>query len=410
MVVNSHAVCHTSEHSHLKRKINLMKTLVKVSVTFLLMSSFFGTGLLYGQQTYVPPVGEWAYKDAAELGFDADALDDLLQFAIENENSVETDLRLAILKAFSHEPYHDIQGPVKDRGEPAGLIIKDGYIVAKWGDPGRVDMTFSVTKSYLSTVAGLAWDKRLIQSTDDLVRDYVWDRTFDGEHNGAITWHHLLNQSSDWSGTHFGLDDWGDRPPREGGIDDWRMRELRTPGTYYEYNDVRVNVLSYSLLQLFRQPLPVILKEHIMDPIGASTTWRWFGYDDSWTEIDGLKVQSVSGGGHHGGGLFINTYDQARFGLLFARRGMWGSERLLSEEWIDKAKAPSEANPAYGYMWWTLKGNTQWAGVPDHVYYAAGFGGNYIVIDEERDLVVVLRWIDNSVLGEFMARLYQAMD
>ena len=387
-----------------------MKTLVKVSVTFLVMSSFFGTGLLYGQQTYVPPAGEWAYKDAAEQGFDADALDGLLQFAIENENSVETDLRLAILKAFSHEPYHDIQGPVKDRGGPAGLIIKDGYIVAKWGDPGRVDMTFSVTKSYLSTVAGLAWDNGLIQSTDDLVRDYVWDRTFDGEHNGAITWHHLLNQSSDWSGTHFGLDDWGDRPPREGGIDDWRMRELRTPGTHYEYNDVRVNVLSYSLLQVFRQPLPVVFREHIMNPIGASTTWRWFGYDDSWTEIDGLNVQSVSGGGHHGGGLFINTYDQARFGLLFARRGKWGGERLLSEEWIDKAKAPSEANPAYGYMWWTLKGNTQWDGVPDHVYYAAGLGGNYIVIDEERDLVVVLRWIDNSLLGEFMEKIYRAME
>ena len=410
MLVNSQSVCHTKEYSPKKKKNNLMKTLMKVSIAFLLFGSFFGTSLLFGQQLYVPPAGEWAYKDAAELGFDADALDGLLQFAIENENSVDTDLRLAILKAFSHEPYHDIQGPVKDRGGPAGLIIKDGYIVAKWGDPGRVDMAFSVTKSYLSTVAGLAWDKGLIQSTGDLVRNYVWDRTFDGEHNGAITWHHLLNQSSDWAGTHFGLDDWGDRPPREGGIDDWRMRELRTPGTHYEYNDVRVNVLSYSLLQVFRQPLPVILREYIMNPIGASTTWRWFGYDDSWTEIDGLKVQSVSGGGHHGGGIFINTYDQARFGLLFARRGMWGGERLLSEEWIDKAKAPSEQNPAYGYMWWTLKGNTQWAGVPDHVYYAAGFGGNYIVIDDEKDLVVVLRWIDNNVLGEFMEKIYLAME
>ncbi|TVR16197.1 MAG: class C beta-lactamase-related serine hydrolase [Balneolaceae bacterium] len=387
-----------------------MKVFIKVSVLFILLSTFHGTGLVYAQQVYVPPAAEWAYKDAAELGFDADALDDLLQFAIENENSVETDLRLAILKAFSHEPYHELLGPVRDRGGPAGLIVKDGYIAAKWGDPGRVDMTFSVTKSYLSTVAGLAWDRGLIRDTDDVVKDYVWDRTFDGEHNSAITWHHLLNQSSDWMGTHFGLDDWGDRPPREGGIDDWRMRELRKPGTHYEYNDVRVNVLSYSLLQVFREPLPVILRENIMDPIGASTTWRWFGYDESWTMIDGLKMQSVSGGGHHGGGLFINTYDQARFGLLFARRGMWGTERLLSEEWIDKAKAPSEPNPDYGYMWWTLKGDTTWEGVPDHVYYAAGFGGNYIIIDEENDLVVVLRWIDNSALGEFMERVYQAME
>ncbi len=363
------------------------------------------------QDLYFPPAGsEWQQKAAGETGFDEEGITELVQFAIENENSVETDLRLAILQAFSREPYHEIQGPVRERGGQAGLIIKDGYIAAQWGDPERVDMTFSVTKSYLSTAAGLALDRGMIKSTDDTVKEYVWDRTFHGEHNGAITWHHLLNQSSDWSGTHFGLEDWGDRPPREGGIDEWRMRELRTPGTHYEYNDVRVNVLAYSLLQVFREPLPVVLREKIMDPIGASTTWRWFGYDNSWTMVDGLKMQSVSGGGHHGGGLFINTYDQARFGLLFARRGMWGAERLLSEEWIDKAKAPSEPNPAYGYMWWTLKGNTQWDGVPDHVYYAAGFGGNYIVIDEEKDLVIVLRWIDNSILGEFMSRLYSAME
>lgn len=375
------------------------------SVLFL---SAFGS-VISAQKLYVPPAGQWEQVDPGAAGFDVGKLNELIGFAQNNENSVEKDLRIAILRAFSREPYHEIAGPVRERGEPAGLIIKDGYIVGQWGDLNRVDMTFSVTKSYLSTLAGLALDRGLIRGTDDLVKNYVWDRTFHGEHNSSITWHHLLNQSSDWSGTHFGLDDWGDRPPAEGGIDDWRMRELRKPGTTYEYNDVRVNVLSYSLLQVFRQPLPVILKDNIMDPIGASTTWRWFGYDNSWTMIDGLKMQSVSGGGHHGGGLFINTYDQARFGLLFARRGVWGSNRLLSEEWIDKAKAPSAPNPSYGYMWWTLQGNTQWNGVPDHVYYAAGFGGNYIIIDEEADLVVVLRWIDNSILGEFMSRLYQTV-
>jgi CubicO group peptidase (beta-lactamase class C family) len=380
---------------------------VKLMLTVLLLFAF--SSVLLAQNFYVPPVGQWAHIDPGAAGFEAEKLNELIQFALNNENSVEKDLRIAILRAFSREPYHEIKGPVRERGVPAGLIIKDGYIAAHWGDLDRVDMTFSVTKSYLSTMAGLAWDQKLIHCTDDLVKTYVWDSTFHGEHNGSVTWHHLLNQSSDWSGTHFGLDDWGDRPPAEGGIDDWRMRELREPGTTYEYNDVRVNVLSYSLLQVFRKPLPVILKENIMDPIGASTTWRWFGYDDSWTMVDGMRMQSVSGGGHHGGGLFINTYDQARFGLLFARRGLWDGNRLISEEWIDKAKAPSESNPSYGYMWWTLKGNTQWEEVPGHVYYAAGFGGNYIIIDEKADLVVVLRWLDNNALGEFMTKLYQSI-
>lgn len=366
--------------------------------------------LITAQTTpYVPPMGEWEQRDAETVGFDAAALREIVRFAEENENSVERDLRLAILQAFSREPYHEIQGPVRERGGPAGMIIKDGYIAASWGDLERVDMTFSVTKSYLSTVAGLAWDRGLIRSTGDLMKSYVWDKKFDGEHNSRITWEHLLNQSSDWSGNHFGLEDWTDRPPREGSMDDWRMRELREPGTHYEYNDVRVNVLSYSLLQVMRRPLPEVLRKKVMDPIGASSTWRWFGYDDSWTELDGQKMQSVSGGGHHGGGLFINTLDQARFGLLFARGGEWGGEQLLSREWIDKAVAPSEPNPDYGYMWWTLKGDTDWGNVPDHLYYAAGFGGNYIIVDEENDLVIVTRWLDGGVLGEFVEKIYEGL-
>jgi len=362
------------------------------------------------QSRYFPPAGaNWEQKSPSELGFNPTNLQSAVDFALANNNSVETDLRIAILKAFSREPYHRIVGPTRDRGLPAGMIIKDGYIAAQWGDLDRVDMTFSVTKSYLSTMAGLALDDKLIADVHDRVSNYVWDNTFDGDHNGSITWDHLLTQSSDWSGSLFGIHDWTDRPPRTGTIDDWRRRDLREPGTFYQYNDVRVNVLAYSLLQVWRKPLPMVLKDRIMDPIGASTTWRWHGYEDSQVAIDGLTMQSVSGGGHHGGGMFINTYDQARFGLLFARGGNWNGQQLISKAWIDQIAKPSSANAAYGYMWWTLKGNTKWDQVPDHVYYAAGFGGNYIVVDEQNDLVVVLRWIDTGVLDEFMTMVYSSI-
>ncbi|NBC25341.1 MAG: serine hydrolase [Bacteroidetes bacterium] len=363
------------------------------------------------QERYYPPANaDWEQRTPGELGLDASILQQAVDIAMEHENSVERDLRIAILKAFSREPYHEISGPVKERGGPAGIILKDGYVAASWGDIERVDMTFSVTKSYLSTVAGVAVNQGLIRSVDDSVKTYVWDRTFDGDHNSAITWKHLLNQSSDWRGTLFGIEDWGDRPPRGGDIDSWRGRELRKPGTHFKYNDVRVNLLAYSLLHVWREPLPVILREKIMDPIGASRSWRWYGYDQSWTEIDGKRVQSVSGGGHNGGGMFINTLDQARFGLLFARNGQWNGEQLLSEQWIDAARAPSAPNPDYGYMWWTLKGDADWGNVPDHIYYAAGFGGNYIVVDDKNDLVIVTRWIDSSMLGEFVEMVYSALE
>ncbi|TVQ11734.1 MAG: class C beta-lactamase-related serine hydrolase [Balneolaceae bacterium] len=362
------------------------------------------------QDRYFPPAGtDWVEKAPGESGLDEEGVKRAVDFALANENSVEHDLRIAILKGFSHEPYHHLAGPVRERGNPAGMIIKDGFVIAEWGDIHRADMTFSVTKSFLSAVAGVAWDRGLIRSTDDKLTDYVWDRTFDGGHNAKITWHHLLNQSSDWYGTLFGMEDWSDRPPRQGGIDDWRMRELHEPGTHYKYNDVRVNLLAYSLLQVLRRPLPQVLNEEIMAPIGASTTWRWHGYDNSFVMIDGLHMQSVSGGGHNGGGLFISTADMARFGLLFARNGSWNGRQLVSPEWIQKSVAPSEANPSYGYLWWLTGNGTNWENVPGHVYYAAGFGGNFIVVDRENDMVIVLRWIDGGKVGDFVQMVYRAM-
>ena len=137
------------------------------------------------------------------------------------------------------------------------------------------------------------------------------------------------------------------------------------------------------------------LKEKVMDPIGASSTWRWHGYENSWVLLDGLKMQSVSGGGHWGGGMFINTRDQARFGLLFLRKGKWNGKQLISEEWIEMLQRPSEANPLYGYMWWLNTNKKAMPKAPESVYYASGFGGNYIMVDNEHDLVIVVRWTRN---------------
>lgn len=378
------------------------------SSSFLLL--FLWSTFLLGQSYFPPSHGAWEEKEPKEFKINSKKLESAIDFAMENEYSGSRDLRIAILKGFAHEPYHKILGPTKKRGGPAGLILKNGYQIASWGDIKRVDMTFSVTKSYLSTVAGLAVDQNLISSKEK-VSTTVWDTTFDGSHNQQITWEHLLNQSSDWSGTLWGGHDWADRPPKEGSIDDWKNRDFYTPGTRFEYNDVRVNLLAYSLLQVWRKPLPQVLKEHIMDPIGASTTWRWFGYDNSWTDLDGHHVQSVSGGGHSGGGIFINTLDHARFGLLFLNKGAWNRKQLISQDWIEKATASSPAQLNYGYMWWLNKKGTSrfWEGVPENVFYAAGFGGNFIVIVPDEELVIVTRWLEPSQIRSFVKGVLDAL-
>lgn len=385
---------------------------MKNHLLFTLVCILVSTGLLAQDVQYFPERNAaWTEKSAASMSLDEGKLKKAVTFAENNEYSGSRDLRRAILKGFEREPFHEILGPTKKRGGPAGMILRKGFLVAKWGDIKRVDMTFSVTKSFLSTMAGLAVDQKLIASTSDQVGNYIWDGTFDGDHNSKITWSHLLQQNSDWSGSLWGIKDWADRPPREGGLDDWKYRELREPGTVMEYNDVRVNVLAYSLTHIWRKPLPLVLKEEIMDKIGASTTWRWHGYKDAWTEIDGLKMKSVTGGGHSGGGIFISAEDMSRFGLLFLNKGKWKAYQLISEAWMEEALEPSQPNPNYGYMWWLNQpGNRNWEGLPEDIFYAAGFGGNFIVVCPKEDLVVVTRWLEPSKIGEFMAMVYKSID
>lgn len=372
----------------------------------LLVYVIFSFSYASAQNTYFPNA-LWQSKKPEELSMNKYLLDSAIIVAMQNENNTEKDLRIALLKSYSREPGYKIIGPTKHREGPVGLIIKNGYIVAQWGDVDRVDMTFSATKSFLSTVAGLAVDKGLITSVKDPVKKYVIDESFEAEHNSKVNWEHLLHQNSDWSGTLFGLHDWADRPPKDGGVDEWKNRTLVEPGTVYEYNDVRVNLLAYSLLQIWRKPLPMVLKENIMDPIGASTTWRWHGYENSYVNMDGLMMQSVSGGGHHGGGLFSNTMDMARFGLLFLRNGKWKDKQLISERWIQEAIRPSLTQKNYGYLWW-LNSDKKWKNVPAGAFYALGYGGNYIIIDRDNDLVIVIRWVNDKV-EDVLNLIYQSM-
>ena len=89
--------------------------------------------------------------------------------------------------------------------------------------------------------------------------------------------------------------------------------------------------------------------------------------------------------------------------------GNWNGKRLISENWINASKQPSPANKSYGYMWWLNKGSRIMEGVPDRVFYAAGFGGNFIVVDQQEKLVIVARWLEPSQFGEFLKLVYQSI-
>lgn len=377
------------------------------------------------------PGKEWQHKQPADVGLNSSLLKEAVDFAIASDASAPRDLKLNHYRSFGREPFGDPIGPIKNRGDQTGIIIKNGYVIAEWGEPWRVDMTHSVTKSFLSSVVGLAYDRGLIKSIDDTVRGYVppilaYDPTpiaykaeefdkedlinlFETPHNSTITWRQMLQQNSNWEGTLWGKPDWADRPAKD--YQDWLTTERTKPGEVYEYNDTRVNVLALAALSVWRKPLPEVLKENIMDPIGASNMWRWYGYENSWIVLDGKVVQSVSGGGHWGGGMFIHAYDMARFGYLTLNNGNWAGKQLVSEQWNKWAQTPSKPQPTYGFMNWFLNTDKKFLpSAPEKVFVHIGNGTNMIYVDQENDIVAVVRWIENDQMDGFVKRLLAAIN
>lgn len=359
---------------------------------------------------YFPNRFEWEHKSPEKVKMNPEVINEAVEYAIAHESNNPRDLEIH-LNSRTNEPYNNLIGPVKKRGPMTGMIIKNGYIIAEWGEPHRVDMTFSVTKSFLSTVIGVAWDKGLIQNIDDKAHKYMPVKYFNSTHNSKITWNHLLRQTSDWEGTLFGKPDWADRPTQKI-TPEVINRERNEPGTKWKYNDVRVNLLALLALNVWRQPLPKVLRERVMDPINASNTWRWYGYRNSWVNVDGLKMQSVSGGGHWGGGMWLSAYDQAKFGYLFLRNGNWDGNQIISEEWIDMARTPTGAQKDYGFMNFFLNTDRErLPSAPESAYAFLGSGINMVYIDQKNDLVIVGRWISNyEAMDGIVKRVLDAME
>jgi CubicO group peptidase (beta-lactamase class C family) len=348
---------------------------------------------------YYPGSGDsWQRKRPEEVGMDSTLLRQAIEYATSQETNRPRDYSDQV------EIFGRLLGPIpKERGGTNGLVIRHGYIVGEFGDLNRVEPTYSVAKSFLSTILGLAIDRGLIKDVNHPVKQYVKDGGYDSPHNSKVTWHHHAQQTSEWEGEMWG------KPhtfigEAEFGRGQRQPRELKEPGTFYEYNDVRINRFSLSLLRVWKKPLPQVLKEEVMDRIGASQSWQYLAYDNSEVEVAGKKMKSVSGGTRWGGGLWINTLDEARFGYLFLRKGKWGNRQIISEKWVKMATTPGPVGPDYGYLWWLNTQRKAWPDAPATSYAARGFGSNTIWIDPDHDLVVVWRW-HNGDGNEFFKRI-----
>ena len=345
-------------------------------------------------------------------------------------------------------PYNKLLGPVFTRGPSCGLVRQHGETLCSWGDTDRPDMTFSVTKTYLAMVAGIASDKGLIKHLDETVFNTleahkVDTEGFDTKHNKTISWRHMLQFTSEWEGSCFGIPDQVDHyrqvsmqqnskasdqasaPSAKG-----EKRQLHPPGTFWEYNDVRINQFSLALMRLFGSALPDIFDSKIMQAIGinaranhsagqeiapASQQWQWYGYANSWIKNDeGQQMQSVPGGGHWGGGMVISASHQATIAELLIGKGAvkannGQSVRVLSEKWIELMQSPCDIAPFYGLYSWLNTDFSISTKAPENTFFAMGVGGQVVLHDAENQLVAVLRWIDPDYTSEIIARIYSTL-
>ena len=313
-------------------------------------------------------------------------------------------------------PFNRLRGPVHARGPQSGIVRQRGEEVAAWGEPERPDLTFSVAKTYLALLAGVAQGQGLLPDENAPVVARLPGIGFDSTHNRAVTWAHLLTQTSEWEGSCFGLPDTVDRwrkvaqDPRPAGGPKGGARPLQAPGTYWEYNDVRINQLALALLHLFQRPLPEVFLGHVLRPLGGGDGFAWEGYDDAWIELPGVgRVQSVPGGTHWGAGVSISARDQARIGQMLLDGGVGGGRQIVPRDWIERMTAPCALAPFYGRLLWLNRNGRAFPGLSTRAAFMVGAGGHYVGVDPERDAVIVLRWLDPAHASTVISKIACAL-
>src|SRR5258705_5838281 len=142
---------------------------------------------------YYPPRGDaWQRKQPETVGMNSALLDQAVAYAKTQASTIPRDFSTQV------ETFGRVLVPLpKERGETNGIIIRHGYIVAEWADTKQGDPTYSIAKSFLSTLAGLAVDRGMIKSVKDPVKNYV-SEGYDTPHNARVTWEEHLQQTSEW--------------------------------------------------------------------------------------------------------------------------------------------------------------------------------------------------------------------
>jgi len=260
----------------------------------------------------------------------------------------------------------------------AFLVIADGAVVASWGDVGRRFMCHSVRKSFLSALYGVYWDRGEIDlnmTLADLGIDDWPEPLLESERQARI-----LDLLKARSGVFH--------PAAYAGRTDSRPRGSEGPGRYFAYNNWDFNTSATILMQEMGADVFEAFDEYFGGPLQM----------EDWRVSDGYYHYERDKSRYPAYPFRMSARDAARFGLLFARYGMWDEDRILSENWVNRSSALYSIDTdimGYGLYWWILRQPP----FLDHGMYAAmGVGNQFIAVLPKSDMVIVNR--ANTYEGE----------
>ena len=282
------------------------------------------------------------------------------------------------------------------------LVIRDGTILHEryrlGEDKDSRHTSWSVAKSFVSTLVGMAVDDGLITSVTDRVDAYIPE--LKGTAYGAARIRDLLQMSSGvdffesygepGSNTSMQFSDaqkilyrtWGFGTPLNDILTGYGKKE--EPGTRFEYRSSDTHVLAWLVSSVMEKPFAQIVEDRLWKPLGMEADATWL--------LDGSET------GNPIGFCCLNATlrDFARLGELYRLGGVWNGQRLLSQQWIRAATVPDAdhvqpenvyGTRGYQYQWWVPAGY-------DREYLAMGIWGQYIWVDEKAGVVIARTSVD----------------
>lgn len=272
----------------------------------------------------------------------------------------------------------------------AFMVLKDGAVVFERYFHGNHDSAlnagFSMTKSFMSALIGIAIDEGYIGSVDDWVTKYVPELAtpaFDG-----VTIKHLLQMSSglafneDYSDPKSDINRMSYLVQSMSYIDYMKtLKRSETPGTVNRYASINTHLLGIIVARATKRSLSEYLHEQLWEPLGMSSPALWM--------VDQRGEELAMGG------LAVSLSDYARFGLLYLDNGLWQGRQILPKDWVKESTVPDaphlqpgqkpgsvDSTPGYQYQWWVPR-------ISDKDFLAIGIWGQYLYVDPRAGTVIV---------------------